>query len=81
MKDAPDGEPAEVFRVVEVADLDLEDLVRVALRRGDVFEDGVEQRAQVLGVVLQIVFRDAVARDGVDHREIELVLGGVEVDE
>jgi hypothetical protein len=46
-----------------------------------VLDDGVEQRTQILAVVGEVALGDAVARNGVDHGEIEQFFGGVEIDE
>ena len=46
------------------------------------FEDRLEQRlADSWTSSSSVRLGDAVARDGVDDREIELLLGGVEIDE
>ena len=45
------------------------------------FNDGVEQRLQVARIVFHRVLGDAGLGDGVEHRKIELVLGGVQIDE
>ena len=43
--------------------------------------DGVEQRTQIVRRIVHGALGHAGFGDGVEHREIELVLGGVEVDE
>jgi hypothetical protein len=45
-----------------------------------VINDRFEQRAQVGRIVLRVTLGDAVARDAVEDREVELVLGCVEID-
>ncbi len=55
--------------------------VGIARRSGDAREDGFEQRAQVGGGILEGQLGHAGAGVGVNHREIEQVLGGVQVDE
>jgi hypothetical protein len=78
-EDAPDREPSDVLVVVEVGDDHLRRVAPQLARRGDRADDLVEERLQVLRVVLQILLRHAVARDGVEDRELYLLVGRVEV--
>src|SRR5262249_23246301 len=78
---APNGEAAEIVAVIEIGDQQLEDGVGIALRRRDVFDDGVEEGLQVLGIIFGRHLGDAVAGYGVDDGKFELVFGGVEIDE
>src|SRR5258708_27795498 len=50
-------------------------------RRGDGFDDGLEERKEIFGIVADFAMGHAIAGVGVDDGEIELVFGGVEVDE
>ena len=78
--DAADADAADVARVVERADLQLQRPVGVAVaRRRDAREDGFEQRAHVGAAFARLQRRPAVQRGGVDHREIELLLGRAEL--
>ncbi len=78
---APDREAADVVVPVEVRDQELERERRVEARRGHRAEDRLEERLQ--GGVGAVRLRAAGAAAGVavEDREVELVLGGVEVDE
>ena len=80
--DAAEREAAHVRRRVEVGDERLQRMRGIVLRRGHMLEDRVEQR---LEVVLQLVgsLRGGVpgACVRVDDREVDLLLGGVEVQE
>ena len=55
--------------------------VRLVARRRDVLEDRLEQRLEPMILAVGREPADAIARDRVKHREVELVLLGVEVDE
>ena len=48
---------------------------------GTWLDEGLEQRPQVLAGAVGLRLRDARLGVRVEHREVELVLGGVEVDE
>ena len=52
LKTRPMPRRPEVVAVIEVGDQHLQYAVRIAHRRRDVLEDGVEQRAQIGGRVL-----------------------------
>ena len=80
-EDAADGEPAEVVAVVEVRDQQLEHAVGRARRGGDVVDQGLEEGPQVVAGAVGLRLRDARLGVRVEHGEVELVLGGVEVDE
>ena len=81
IKHAADGHAAEKIGVVEIGDLELKHARRIARGTGNFVHDGFEQRQQILGVVADFAVRDAVARVGIDDGKIELVFGGVKVDE
>src|SRR5229473_1695830 len=81
VEDAADGDTAEEIAVIEIHHLDLQDALGIAGRRGDGFDDGLEERKKIFGIVADFAMRDAVAGVGVDDGEIELVFGGVEIDE
>ncbi len=55
--------------------------VGIAGGRRSFFEDGVEERAQVGALVIDVELGDAFLAVGVDDGEVELVFGGVEIDE
>ena len=76
--DAADADRADVARVVELRHLQLQRTVGVHVRRRAVLDDGLEQRRHVAAAVRRVVRREALDRRGVDHREVELRLGGAE---
>jgi len=51
----------------------LQDAFGIAGRRGDGFDDGLEKRKEIFGVVADFAMGDAVAGVGVDDGKIELV--------
>ena len=80
--DAAEREAAHVRRRVEVGDERLQRVVRIVLRRGHVLENRVEQRLEVLVQLIGAVVRGVTgAGVRVDDREVDLLLGGVEVEE
>ena len=85
LENASDGDAAEIIAVIEIGDLNLECLLRIARGRGDGIENGVEEEREVAGVIsagfAPLAVGDAGLGIGVEHGKIELVLGGVEVDE
>ena len=81
VEDAADRDASQKFAVVEVHHLNLQRAFGIARRRRNRFHDGFEQRQQILRIVADLVVGNAVARVGVDDREIELIFGRVEVDE
>ena len=81
LEDAPNAQAAQVVAVIQVGDEHLQDGFGIARRRGNVLQDGVEERAQVGGRVVHGFLGHAGLGDGVEHRKIELVFGGVEIDE
>src|ERR1700730_2206946 len=81
VEDAADGDASEKIAVVEIHHLDLQDAFRIAGRRGDGFDDGLEERKEIFGVVTDFAMGYAVAGIGIDDGEIELVFRGVKIDE
>ena len=59
----------------------MEHAIRIAGRRRNALHDGFKERKQILRAIAKLAVRDAIARVGVNHREIELVFGGIQVDE
>ena len=80
-RNAADAQTAEIIAVIEVGDEHLEDAGAIAGGRGNVLDDGLEERAEVGGWVVHRALRHAGLGDGVEHWKIELFLGGVEIDE
>ena len=81
LMDAADRDPADVRRRVEVGDVRLQRRALLVLRRGDVLDQQVEQRLQVGARLLQVERRGPGLGVGVDDREVDLRLVGLEVDE
>jgi hypothetical protein len=79
--DAAQGEAADVRRGVEVRDERLEGMVGLVGRRRDLLEEDVHQRGQIVGEVVGVGARSAVAGDAVQDREVDLVLARIEVEE
>ena len=84
--DAADAEPADVARIVERGNLQLERPVGIADRRGNVLDHGLEQRSHVRALWGHAGLRDidvhrrpAIQRGRVDDREVELILARPEL--
>ena len=77
-RDAADADRADVARVVELADLQLQRTVRVDLRRRAELDDLPVEDLHVAAAVLGVERRVALDRRGVDHREVELLVRGAE---
>src|SRR5712672_3767026 len=78
---AADGDAAEKIAVIEIHHLDLQDAFRIAGRRGDGFDDSLEERQEIFRVIADFAMGHADACVGVNDRKIELVFRSVEVDE
>jgi hypothetical protein len=81
VEDAADCQSAEKFGIVQVGNLKLQDAGGIACRPRDFIHDRFEQRKQVLRIVANLAMGHTGARVGVDNRKVELILGGVEIDE
>ena len=81
VEDPADDEPADVVVPVQRRRAKLEPHVGIVARRRDGVDQGLEERRQRLGVVVQAELGDALAGVGVEDGEVELVLGRLEVDE
>ncbi len=79
--DPADGQPADVGGGREVADQSLRAGVGVEGRGGDVVDDGLEQRLDVLALDAGLGADPTRPGVGVEDREVDLVLVGVEVEE
>ena len=78
--DAADADAADELVVVDRGDEHLRRGLGIALRRGDVLENRVKQRAQVLAGLGKVERRGARAGAGIDDRRVELALVRVEID-
>ena len=79
--DASDGDSPQVVAGIEVGDQQLQRGVRIAGRGRHLLGDGVEQGPQVAPRLGRVGTGGARLGIGVQHREINLGVGGVEVDE
>src|SRR6266508_4945746 len=79
--DAAEREPADVRRRVEVRHVRLQRMVVVVLGRGYPLEQRLEERFEVRCERVRREARMAGARVRVDDRELDLVLGRVEIEE
>ncbi len=78
---AADADAPDVVVVIHVGEQHLGGAVPVAFRRGDVFQDRIEQRLHVLARHRRVRCCIAVAAGSVHDREIELVLVCAQLDE
>ena len=81
LKNAGDGHAPEKFAVIEIRHLNLQHRRGVAGRRRNRSDDLLEERLKIGRIVADFHVRDADLRIRIDHRKIELVFGGIEVDE
>ena len=77
--DASDGDAAHKLVVVDGADQHLEGLVKVGLRRGDIVQNGVEQRLQVGAHHVGGVAGGAVAGGTEQHGAVQLLGSGIQI--
>ncbi len=76
--DAADADGADVARVIEQRDLQLQRAVGIDVGRRTMLDDGLEQRLHVAVAHRRIEAGKAAQRGGVDHREIQLLVGRAE---
>ena len=79
--DASDADPPDVVVVLDVGNADLERLVLVAMRRGNVFEQGFKDGRDVVAGLFELPSRDARPSRGVEHRKIERLVIRAQFDE
>ena len=79
--DASDGDAPDVVVVVDGGDEHLQRAVVVIRGLGNVFEYRVEKRLEVCAHDLRREGRRALPRGAEEHRAVELVVGGVQVDQ
>src|SRR5208282_2856172 len=80
IKNASDGEAAEIVAVVEIRDQDLKRAVGVSLRSRDGVNDGFKQQTQVLARRSLMNGGGACLGIGIEDGEVELLFLGVEID-
>ena len=71
--DGGDGDFADKFVVIHEGDLRLQRSFRIALWRWDVFDDGIEERLEVIAEIIRIFTGDAFDTAGVKNWEVELI--------
>ena len=81
LKDAADGDAAEVIGVIEVRNQNLQRAAGITRRFRDRFHDGAEERLQIDAGLGWIGRRCAGLGDGVQDRKVQLGFVRVEVDE
>jgi len=79
-RQASDADAADEARMVDRAHLQGDRTIGVDVRRGNLLQDGVEQRQHVHVAIFHLVTGIAAHRARVDDREIELLVGSVELD-
>ncbi len=81
VEDPANGNPPEVLVRVEVRDEQLEARVAAALRRRHMVDDGIEQRTQVDRLAAELGRRGPLPRVRVEDGKLDLLLGGIQIDE
>src|SRR6202011_3054414 len=76
-----DGDAPEKFRIVQVGHLKLQHTGWIASWGGNFIYDRFEKRKKIFGTVTGFGVSNAQTGVGVDHGKVELVFGGVQVDE
>ena len=79
--DAADTDLADVVVVVDCGEQDLQGRVVVLIRRGDLLYDRVKDGLHIVLHLVRLIARLAVARGGIDDREVQLLLACAELDE
>ena len=74
-------EVLELLLDLNATDEQLQRLLRLALGGGDIFENGIEQRFQVGPLLVRGEGGGACAAAAEEHRRIQLLVGGVEVEQ
>ena len=77
--DPADGDPSDVFIIINAAHEHLEGGVLVHLRGGDILQDRLEQRLEIRADDVGGIAGRAVASRAEQHRGIELLVRGVKV--
>ena len=79
--DASDGHAADELVVVDSGDEHLEGLVNVRLGRGNVVEDGIEERLEIGAGLIGRIARRTVSTGAEEHGAVKLLGRGVEVEQ
>src|SRR4030095_6174743 len=75
-----DSESPEVLAVVQVRHQKLQHAFGIARRGRNMLHDDIKQRSKIVGRILQLVFRNARARVGIDDGKLQLILARIESD-
>ncbi len=78
--DAANAEATDIFVVIDGRDEELQGGVGLARRRRNALEHCVEEGTAVFVGVGQLGAHDALPSDGVEDREVELLIRGAELD-
>ena len=81
LDDAPDQQAPDVVVIVETGDEELKRSGRVVDRRRYGFEDLVEEYGEGEILALGLAAAETRARIAVEHRKVELLVAGAEIDE
>src|SRR5208337_4154582 len=81
VEDAADGQAAQKIGVVQIGNLELEDAGGIAGRRRDFGDDGFKKGEKIARIITDLAMSYAGAGVGVDDGKVELVFGGVQVNE
>ena len=77
--DPTDTDDAQVAVVIQRGDLHLERAVGVHIRVVHLVDDGLQQRRHVVSQIVCFQASDTVKGGGIDHREVQLLIGGSQV--
>ena len=76
---APDGNAAHKLVVINGGHQHLERLIHIRLRRGDIINNGVKQRLQICAGHIGGIGRNALSGRAEQHRGIQLLFCGVQI--
>ena len=79
--DAADADTADIVVIVDRGDEHLHGRRGVALRRGNIVDDGIEQRVEIHARLVRRVAGDALPRGAEQRRRFELLVRGVQVEQ
>ena len=79
--DLSDTDPADILIVVDRADQHLRRAVLITFRSRDVVQNCLKERNHVLWLIIQVAGRVAALCGSKDERAVELLVGGVQIDE
>src|SRR5262249_28588126 len=77
---ARNGQPAQIFAVIQIGNEDLKNIVLIAGRSGNSRENRIEQRTEILGFILECGFSDSGTRIRIQDGKFKLIFSRVEID-